>query len=82
LHDSLDEDDDEDGLTGRTSLLGHAAGWTIFENLYLYNGTLYVITCVRQTCSSAAIKTLTIRATICTRHRAVIGGMITQSCVS
>lgn len=42
----LEEDDDDDPLTtsGQTSLLAHSPGWTIFENLYLYNGTLWVVT--------------------------------------
>lgn len=26
-----------------TTMLGHGAGWTLFENLYMYNGTLLVV---------------------------------------
>jgi hypothetical protein len=27
-----------------TSLVAHAPGWTIFENLYMFNGTLFILT--------------------------------------
>ncbi|KAJ9119173.1 hypothetical protein QFC22_003665 [Naganishia vaughanmartiniae] len=38
----IEEDDDDGASGGATQLIGHQPGWTIFENLYLYNGTLYV----------------------------------------
>ncbi|WVR08542.1 hypothetical protein IAU60_005597 [Kwoniella sp. DSM 27419] len=36
------EDDELEGLT--TVLKGHAPGWTLAEKLYVYNGSLYVVT--------------------------------------
>ncbi|WWC66282.1 uncharacterized protein I206_100183 [Kwoniella pini CBS 10737] len=35
--------DDEGGST-MTSVLGHAPGWTIFDQIYLFNGTWYIVT--------------------------------------
>ncbi|KAJ9110110.1 hypothetical protein QFC19_001781 [Naganishia cerealis] len=43
--DNDEEEDDDEGVSGGAShLIGHQPGWTIFENIYLYNGTLYVVT--------------------------------------
>ena len=36
--------DDGEVMQRETSLLGHAAGWTMFDNLYIYNGSFYVVT--------------------------------------
>ncbi|WVQ97454.1 hypothetical protein IAU59_004567 [Kwoniella sp. CBS 9459] len=33
----------EEGAT-RTEVLGHAPGWTIFDQLYLFNGTWFIVT--------------------------------------
>lgn len=40
-----DEEADE-FLSLSTVMTGHSPGWTLFERLYLFNGQLYVITCV------------------------------------
>lgn len=40
----LEEDDEDEQSNERTVLVNHQPGWTIFENLYLYNGTLYSVT--------------------------------------
>lgn len=45
--DSVDNDADsfdEADAPGLTRLIGHQPGWTIFENLYLCDGTLWVVT--------------------------------------
>jgi len=31
-----------------TSIISHAPGWTLFQNLYMSNGTLYIVTSNRQ----------------------------------
>jgi len=36
------EDDELEGLS--TVMTGHQAGWTMFERLYIYNGSFYVVT--------------------------------------
>jgi hypothetical protein len=36
------EDDELEGMS--TVLKGHQAGWTMFEKLYIYNGSFYVVT--------------------------------------
>jgi hypothetical protein len=36
------EDDELEGLS--TVMTGHQAGWTMFEKLYIYNGSFYVVT--------------------------------------
>jgi hypothetical protein len=40
------EDDEFDNKV--TILAGHQPGWTLFERLYLYNGSFYVVTWVLQ----------------------------------
>ena len=43
--DGGEEEDEDDRLEGvATELLGHAPGWTIFERLYLYNHSYYIVT--------------------------------------
>lgn len=45
--DAVDEDGDlfdESDAPGLTRLVNHQPGWTIFENLYLSGGTLWVVT--------------------------------------
>jgi hypothetical protein len=39
-----EEDDELEAIS--TVLKGHQAGWTIFERLYIYNGSFYVVTYV------------------------------------
>lgn len=39
-----EEDDDVGVLGGATRITGHSPGWTVFENLYLFNGTLFIVT--------------------------------------
>lgn len=39
-----EEDDDAGVLGGGTRITGHSPGWTVFENLYLFNGTLFIVT--------------------------------------
>lgn len=36
------EDDELESMS--TALKGHQAGWTMFEKLYIYNGSFYVVT--------------------------------------
>lgn len=36
------EDDELEGIS--TVLKGHQPGWTMFERLYIYNGSFYVVT--------------------------------------
>jgi hypothetical protein len=36
------EDDELEGIS--TVMTGHQAGWTMFEKLYIYNGSFYVVT--------------------------------------
>jgi hypothetical protein len=36
------EDDELTGVT--TSLKGHEAGWTLMDQVYVFNGSLYVVT--------------------------------------
>lgn len=45
----MEEDDGDDDVvlgaeSGLTRLVSHEPGWTMFERLYLYNGTLYAVT--------------------------------------
>lgn len=40
------EPDNEQFKHLNTKMLGHTPGWTMFEQLYLFNGQLYVVTCV------------------------------------
>ncbi|WRT64161.1 uncharacterized protein IL334_001090 [Kwoniella shivajii] len=35
---------DEEGGSTMTQVLGHAPGWTIFDQIYLFNGTWYIVT--------------------------------------
>ena len=45
--DTVDADGDlfdESDAPGLTRLVAHEPGWTIFENLYLSGGTLWVVT--------------------------------------
>jgi hypothetical protein len=47
--DTVDADGDlfdESDAPGLTRLAAHQPGWTIFENLYLSGGTLWVVTYV------------------------------------
>lgn len=44
VFDQDSEEGDEDGTSSLTELLAHEPGWTIFEKLYLYAGSLYVVT--------------------------------------
>lgn len=37
-------DEDDEVLQGETILRGHQPGWTLFEKLYLYNGSFYIVT--------------------------------------
>ena len=43
--DSGEEEDEDDGQeAGSTILKGFQAGWTLMDNLYIYNGSFYVVT--------------------------------------
>lgn len=45
MWDGGEVEDEDDQLEGsRTVLRGHQPGWTLFEKLYIYNGTFYVVT--------------------------------------
>ncbi|WWC86270.1 uncharacterized protein L201_001143 [Kwoniella dendrophila CBS 6074] len=35
---------DDEGSSTMTKVLGHAPGWTIFDQIYLFNGTWYIVT--------------------------------------
>lgn len=42
-----EDEDDEDVIVpvqGETVMKAHQPGWTIFDQLYLYNGSYYVVT--------------------------------------
>lgn len=42
---AFDDGEQYDEFTNlATTLKGHAPGWTIFERLYIYNGSFYVVT--------------------------------------
>lgn len=42
---AFDDDEQYDEFINlATTLKGHAPGWTIFERLYIYNGSFYVVT--------------------------------------
>jgi hypothetical protein len=36
--------EDDVVFPGETKLLGHQAGWTLFDKLYIYNGSFYIVT--------------------------------------
>lgn len=43
--DGGEEEDEDDGMEKiSTDLLGHAPGWTMFERLYIFNDSFYVVT--------------------------------------
>lgn len=39
-----EEAEDDEIVAGETRLLGHAPGWTLFDKLYVFNGSFYVVT--------------------------------------
>lgn len=39
-----DELEDDYAHSGETTLMGHSPGWTVFEKLYVFNGSFYVVT--------------------------------------
>jgi hypothetical protein len=40
----LEEAEDDELESIATTLKGHQPGWTMFEKLYIYNGSYYVVT--------------------------------------
>ena len=45
-----EEAEDDEAENAITILDGHAPGWTLFDRLYLYNGSFYVVTYVATPC--------------------------------
>ena len=39
-----EEEEDDTVFPGETKLLAHQPGWTMFDKLYVYNGSFYVVT--------------------------------------
>jgi hypothetical protein len=73
------ESDNEQFAHLNTKMLGHTPGWTIFEQIYLFNGQLYVVTCVLGVFALTAGLTAPTGPNCACSHRLVLAPTVTPA---